>query len=170
MKRTKIGICAGLLLLPFLISCGTSVDTETMQRDLMEADRTFAAETTERGLAGWLAWFDQDAAVFPRDRGVIRGMDRIRAFYEETGFDPAGLQWQPERAVVSVDGTLGMTYGSWVVVDPAEDGTPALARGKYMSVWRKGEDGKWRVVADMGSTDAEPGPEMETEAGEFPES
>ena len=170
MRWIHISMCMALFLPLLLISCGTSGDAETMRRDLMEADRAFAAETAVRGLEGWLAWFDQDAAVFPRDRAVIRGIDQIRAFYVETGFDPAGLKWEPERAEISDDGTFGMTYGAWTMVDAADDGGSEIATGKYMTVWRKTPQGDWRVVADMGSTDAEPLPELEKEAGELFES
>ncbi len=147
------------MVLVVMAACNGVGDREAVGRQLMEADRAFAAETAANGLNGWLNWFDKQAAVFPRDRNVVNGLAAIRAFYEETGFDPTGLKWEPERAVVSDDGTLGMTYGTWTMVDPSVNGESEIARGKYMTVWRLNPEGKWRVVADMGNTDMEAVPE-----------
>ena len=32
-----------------------------------------------------------------------------------------------------------------------KDGKPTVSRGKYITVWRKGKDGAWKVVADLGN-------------------
>ena len=71
--------------------------------------------------------------------------------------DPAvSLTWEPERADIAASGELGWTTGSFVSVAPGPDGTPARTEGRYVSIWRRQDDGSWKVVMDLGNPIAPP--------------
>jgi ketosteroid isomerase-like protein len=65
---------------------------------------------------------------------LLRGMSQIRAFLETRD---SSLTWTPAFADVSVDGSLGYSYG-WT--------RSAGTRGKYLACWRK-TGNAWRIVA-----------------------
>ncbi|MEJ2152683.1 MAG: hypothetical protein P8Y29_06995, partial [Gemmatimonadota bacterium] len=44
---------------------------------LLEADRLFSEEAAERGVDGWLAWFEADGTMV-QGEGEVRGHDAIR--------------------------------------------------------------------------------------------
>jgi hypothetical protein len=61
--------------------------------------------------------------------------------------DGSRLEWAPELAGVSASGDFGFTTGPWSAHAP---GTDRLAHGHFLSVWKRGEDGVWRVQVDGG--------------------
>jgi len=64
------------------------------------------------------------------------------------------LRWAPDHVEVSGDGTLGYTWGRWTLSQRSPDSVRELGRGRYLTVWRKQTDGRWRAEADVG-TDTE---------------
>ncbi|HUV14737.1 MAG TPA: DUF4440 domain-containing protein [Acidobacteriota bacterium] len=111
-------------------------------------DLKFGAASAARGLEGWLSFFAEDASIFPEGSPIITGVEKIRTYYEETGFDPKSLSWKPVKAEISSSGDMGYTIGYWEI---KADGAASSASGKYVTVWKKQKDGSWKVVADIGN-------------------
>jgi ketosteroid isomerase-like protein len=65
--------------------------------------------------------------------------------------DGPRLTWKPGREVL-VGGDVGYTVGTWERQPPPGSGQTNLTRGNYLTVWRKQDDGSWKVVFDTGST------------------
>ena len=112
---------------------------------LIDADRAFNRQTEEEGVDGWLAWFAPNAAVFPTQGPVVRGIKGVTAYYAGLeDFPPAGFGWQPERGGMAASGDLGWTVGDWAI-----EGAEGVG-GRYLSIWGLQADGSWKVVADCG--------------------
>lgn len=141
---------AGLAIIP------GSLLAQTPENDpaeaLLEADRLFAEEAAERGVDGWLAWFEADGTMV-QGEGEVRGHEAIREvmtpFFADSSIQ---LVWEPLRAEISEDDDLGYTIGNYRVirVGVAED-EPPLSHGMYLTVWRRQADGAWKVAADIGA-------------------
>lgn len=133
-----------LVALPLVLPVSAPQDPADVLR---AADRDFLQATRERGREGWLAWFAEDAVVFPPSGGLALGAAAVRRHYEsQDGFPLKGFVWEPEEAGLASSGDLGWTRGRW---GNDANGTPTWT-GQYLSVWRKQPDGAWRVVADCG--------------------
>jgi ketosteroid isomerase-like protein len=134
------------------------VDAEAARCSLLESDADFDRAVAERGVEAWVEAFAEDGAMLPGGASILRGHEKIRAAMAQLGDPRKGppelkLRWKPLGAQVSADGTLGWTYGNAVAVTKAGE-----QRVKYVTVWRRGSDGSWKVVADIGAAgDAEPG-------------
>ena len=63
--------------------------------------------------------------------------------------EDVSLDWEPLGGAVSASGDLAYTYGDY----ETRNGDEVIARGRYVTVWRKGEDGVWRVLTDIGNRD-----------------
>ncbi len=61
------------------------------------------------------------------------------------------ISWIPEKAVVSAGGDMGYTTGTNEMTMPDAAGKPMKMTGRYITVWRKEPDGKWRCVQDYSS-------------------
>jgi quercetin dioxygenase-like cupin family protein len=61
------------------------------------------------------------------------------------------LQWTPGKGDVSASGDLGYTAGTY-----ASTMGGASEQGKYVTVWKKQSDGKWKVSDDIFNADAAP--------------
>ncbi|MCK6448783.1 MAG: nuclear transport factor 2 family protein [Planctomycetes bacterium] len=134
----------------------SSVSPSSPERDaLLAADREFCARTAERGVEGWLTAFDEHGSQVGDDFAPITGHAAIRAHMEAFFADPANsLEWTPDDARVSEAGNLGSTTGRWRVLYREADGTVrVVASGRYFDVWRKHEDGTWKLLYDVGDTD-----------------
>ena len=132
------------------VSSPPVVDSEDVRAALMDADRAFAAETAARGLEGWMSYYTDDAVrVALGDRGIA-GLDGIRDYDAALFADSTTrLVWEPTDGGVFEDGTYGFTTGRSAMVRP---GTPdTLWKGRYVTLWRRGPDGRWRVILDTGA-------------------
>ena len=148
---------AAILLLLTTFCCAQSVPAEkpaavAPEQVLLQADRDFAQATAQRRLAGWMEFMAEDAVLFS-GKPVV-GKEAIRAFYAPAFANPDfQLRWQPVRAEMFPAGNMGYTSGRYELHSRNSQGKSVLARGSYVTVWRKQPDGKWKVVADGGSPD-----------------
>lgn len=147
-----------VLLLGHLTGCGgaqTSEDRRDMdswRAELMEADRAFNAATASQGASGWVSFFARDGAMISEGVGEIRGHDAIEATMEGAFSDPSfRLTWEPIRAEVSRGGDLGYTVGRYSSARIENLGQEVRGTGLYVSIWRRQEDGTWKVEMDLGT-------------------
>ena len=119
--------------------------------ELLEADLDFAATTRERGLEGWLSYYDESSVKIGLSGPAVRGLAAIReqdaALFADTS---VGIRWEPDLAGWIEVGALGFTRGHYWIVRIAEDGVETdLSGGTYINVWRRLPVG-WRAVFDAG--------------------
>jgi ketosteroid isomerase-like protein len=129
-----------------LVACAAIGDGDgdrASMDELANAERAFAASATTVGVkAGFLGVLDDDAIVFRP--GPVNGREYISA-HGESAFK---LVWQPERVAVSRSGDLGFTSGPYRLTTDAKPTEPF--HGEFFSVWRRGADGRWRLLVDHG--------------------
>jgi len=114
--------------------------------ELLQADREFASlsESTDPKTA-FSAYLAPNALMLPRSGEPLNGFDAsIASFGEEPGFS---LHWQPQLAEVAISGEMGWTWGTYQVL---VDGTQ-MSNGKYVNIWTRQADGRWKVRMDMGN-------------------
>lgn len=118
---------------------------------LLQADKDFAKAAAARGAGGFLSFFAGDAAILPKNGAPITGLDRLGAAFRETWAQPGySLQWTPLKAELAKSGEIGYTYGTYERRRMV-DGKPVTETGKYVTIWRRQRDGKWKVIVDMGN-------------------
>ncbi len=110
---------------------------------LVDAENAFAAAAKATGIRdAFLAYLADNAIVF--NPGPVMGRD----LYEKRAPSDAVLSWRPEFAEVSASGNFGYTTGPW---DYRKDKTSdPIGFGHFVTVWKKQEDGKWKVILDVG--------------------
>jgi ketosteroid isomerase-like protein len=69
------------------------------------------------------------------------------AVFADTSFH---LTWDPTFAAVSSSGDLGYTVGTRES-SRRVGAEQVVDRGTYLTVWRRQEDGSWKVEADIGN-------------------
>ncbi len=127
---------------------------EPLQDELFAADRAFAAAVADSGVPAWNARLAPDVAK-PGNGGLIllRGIDPVSAFDKSIFADPSRmLIWEPTDAVSYSDRRTGVTVGrsAWVRRNARAD---TLATGRYLTLWRKQSDGRWKIILDTGWSD-----------------
>lgn len=130
-------------------------DPRAVEEELMEADRAFSRDTTERGVDGWVEAFAPNGKMFGAG-AIIEGRDAIRQAMAGLGENGNTLVWEPVYAEAGAAGDFGFTHGTYrrERVDP--EGNTHAETGKYLSVWKRDETGKFKVVIDTGHPDPPP--------------
>jgi len=142
-----------LMVVPVLglVACGPPWAPPPDPRELLAADRAFAAATATRGADGWADWFAADARMY-LDRGYADGRAAIREAMVPIFADTTrALRWDPDTAIVAASGDLGYTLGHWETVLKTAAGDSVLGRGNYVTIWEHQSDGTWKAAIDIGN-------------------
>ena len=114
-----------------------------LQEQVRQAERGFAKSMADRDHAAFVSFLAKDAIFFSGSQ-PLRGAENVakdwKAFYQGPH---APFSWDPDRIEVNVSGTLALSSGP--VKDPSGKRT-----GTFNSVWRREQNGQWKVVFDKG--------------------
>jgi uncharacterized protein (TIGR02246 family) len=127
-------------------------DAETVRA--LEAAMMNAA--AEKGAAGYMSFYADDAVELPNGAPAIRGKDDIGRTMQFLNDKNNRLTWTPVAVDVSGSGDLAYTYGLFLFRSIGKDGQPVVEHGKYTTIWKKQKDGQWKVILDMGNSSPTP--------------
>ena len=83
---------------------------------------------------------------------IVRGHAAIEDLMAPAFSDSSySLSWEPEYAEVSSSADFGYTVGRYESRRVGGDGVPLVGTGRYVTIWRRDSDGRWKVVLDIGS-------------------
>lgn len=104
---------AAVALSFLLAACATVPDSDRERAALLQRDREWAAVASQGSDAeGILAFWTEDATIFPPGSPAIQGKAAIRDYIQKSLAIPGfQIHWRPLSAAMSVDGTLGYTTG-----------------------------------------------------------
>lgn len=157
MKSSRIHIAPPALFMSvlMLIGCSSSIDVNAEQAALLQTDRDFNQASLDYGAAEAFHMYLADNAIMLSGGGEpITGKENIYQLMAAGSGNV--LIWVPRRAEVSRSGDLGWTWGTYEVRAPEAENGPTLSSGNYVNVWRKQEDGTWKVIVDIGSVKPAP--------------
>lgn len=140
---------ASLLLL--ITGCQSShVDVARETESLLATDRAWSqVASAGQNADSILGYWTEDARVVAPGQATLEGKPAIRQMVTSSLAMPGfHVTWTPEAAVVARSGDLGYTTGTNEFTVPDSTGTLTKLPGRYLTVWRKEPDGRWRCVAD----------------------
>lgn len=121
---------------------------------LYQLEARFAADTAKGGGTAFASWFAPDAVTLANGKAPISGHDAIAA---GATWSPESYQltWSPDGARMSPSGDMGFTWGEYHGLAKDAEGNATRTTGRYMTVWKKQPDGRWKVELDA-SNDGPP--------------
>lgn len=165
-KKILIYIFLNSIILNIFLfaACKFKIDIEQEQEALLQTDMEFAQTSVERGAAeAFYQYLTDDALQLPNNAEPVVGRDVIRESMQKA--PEALLTWKPQKAEVAQSGDLGYTWGAYEVKTQNPNGVENIRYGKYLNIWKKQADGKWKVAVDMGNSS--PAPENASNQGLF---
>jgi ketosteroid isomerase-like protein len=131
------------------------LNLEVERNALLETDLSFSRTSEEKGAAqAFYEFFAADGVNLCAGELPIRGRDAIKV---HLAAGPQGFfTWQPTAADVSKTADMGFTWGTAIFQGKGADDKPRINHSKYVTVWKKQNNGRWKVV--LFSTSPSPPP------------
>jgi uncharacterized protein (TIGR02246 family) len=124
------------------------------ERAIREADAAWSKAWAAKDLEGFVSFFAEDAVKLQPNVPMLTGKESIRKWASELMANPGfSGSWQASKVEASRGGDLAYAVGTYQQTLNDAKGKPVTDRGKYLTVWKKQPDGKWKAVADMGISD-----------------
>lgn len=125
---------------------------ESLKDELREMEKSFCEAAYHEGASGWARFFSENGVMLSPASSPISGPEAIEVKMRDAfAIKDFKLIWRPLHIDVSPDGILGYTYGTYTRSYTAKDGTFTEETGKYMTVWKRHENGHWLIEADIGN-------------------
>jgi uncharacterized protein (TIGR02246 family) len=167
LLRSATILSLGLIL--FSTGCQQApADThEADVKAIRDLETAWMQAFNTRDSAKVAVFYADDATVLIPNAPAFNGVDAIKGAFKSLLDDPNfKLSFSATKVDVAKSGDLAYTQGSYTMTttDPATK-NPADEKGKYLTVYRKQADGKWKGVEDTFMTDAPaPAPAPATQA------
>lgn len=153
MFSTHVGRVLACLLL--LAGCADAPRVDTLaEADLIrELDVQWQAAVDAKDIEACLGFYAPDAMQMPANSPAFVGTEAIRNWYESWLLEPGvSNSFEPEVIEVAASGDLAYDRGTYRFVVEAPEGRVEDV-GKYVVIWKK-INGEWKVMADIGNSDA----------------
>ena len=154
--RPKWAFFGCLLLLLFATSCSQQTPPDTRAADesaIRDSDAQWSKMAGAHDLDGTVSYYSDDASVLAPNAPIATGKEAIRAVWAPLCAPDASVSWQANKVDVASSGDLAYSTGAYQLTLKGGQGKPETDRGKFLEVWKKQADGKWKVVADIFNSD-----------------
>ena len=115
-----------------------------------DADAAWAKTADSKDVDKTVSFYADGAIVLPPNEPALTTKDGIRNMWKGFIDSAATISWKATRVEMAKSGDMAVLTGTYEMV--MKDGTKD--KGKYCETWKKQEDGKWKVVTDMFSSDS----------------
>jgi ketosteroid isomerase-like protein len=154
MRWNASSIVASMILLMAATSSQAQKKHSTRESAIRAADQGWARVFGAKDLRGSLEFCTNDASFMAPNAPVAVGKDAIgKSFAAFFTLSDVKITWHPIRIEVARSGELGYSTGVYDMSfkDPA--GKTLTDRGKYVTVWKKQPNGRWKVIYDIFNSD-----------------
>jgi len=140
-----------LFLVAWTVSAADAKNTEQALRDL---DAQWSAAAGTKDLDKTISFYSEDAVVLPTNAPAATTKEAIRSTWKDLLASPGlAISWKTTKVEVAKSGDIAYTTGTYELAMNDASGKPINDRGKYVEVWKKQADGKWKVAVDIWNSD-----------------
>jgi uncharacterized protein (TIGR02246 family) len=126
------------------------------KRDVEEFTRRFESLFYAGDAAAMASFYTRDARLMAEDTDPIQGREAIERFWRATCDRAKAATVRRAIALqeVAASGDLGYALGIVTLSFPKENGQERKVTFKYATIWRRENDGQWRLVVDISNRNA----------------
>jgi len=153
-RQRSILIFAGCLaLLSFTVACQQADTRAADESALKDLDAQWSKAAAAKDVESTVSYYADDAVLMPPNAPIATGV-AIRDFWKSMIASPGFAGgWKATKAEVARSGDLAYLTGTYELTENDASGKPVNDRGKYVEVWKKQADGKWKAMADIFNSD-----------------
>jgi len=111
---------------------------------LLELEAKFSDAVAAGGGKAFAEWFAEDGVTLGNGRAAVVGKAAIAA---QAQWDPKQYQltWVAQGARMGPSNDMGFTWGHYDSTAKDVHGETVKNSGRYMTIWKKMQDGSWKV-------------------------
>jgi ketosteroid isomerase-like protein len=148
-KPLVLSICLALLSFAFASSA-----SETDTKALRDLDAQWSAAAGAKDLDKTVSYYSDDAIVLPPNAPSATTKEVIRNVWQDLLASPGlVISWKTTKIEVAQSGDLACLSGTYELTMNDASGKSANDHGKYVEVWEKQSDGKWKCGTDIWNSD-----------------
>jgi uncharacterized protein (TIGR02246 family) len=155
-QRARLALWCCLALALVASSCGQQTPPDTRAADesaIRALDAQWEKAAAARDVDGTVSYYSDDASLLAPNAPIAGSKQAIRAAWASLLGPDVSLSWQANKVEVSRSSDLAYIVGVYQLAMKDPHGKPATDQGKFVEVWKKQADGKWKVVADIFNSD-----------------
>jgi ketosteroid isomerase-like protein len=128
-------------------------DTKAEQA-LRDADAAWSKATESKDVDKIVSYYSADATVLPPNASAATTKEEIRKIWQDMLASPGfAISWKATKVEVAKSGDLGFISGTYELTMNDASGKQVTDKGKYVEVWEKKADGKWKCGTDTWNSD-----------------
>lgn len=129
------------------------MDTKAAEQAVRDADTQWSKAAAARDLTTVLAYYTDDAVVMPPNDAMIMDKPSLRKAWTAMLVPGTEISWIAGKVVAASSGDMVFDVGTYTQITRHGKGLPVTDRGKYLAVWKKQADGRWKAIADTWNSD-----------------
>ncbi|WP_263367993.1 YybH family protein [Edaphobacter bradus] len=149
-------LCGCFAALVFGAGCNRQAPADTRAADaqaIRDLDSQWSKSAAAHDVDGTVSYYSDDAVVLPPNGPMLTDKQAIRAGWAGMVGPGRNVSWQTTKAEAAASGDIAYTMGTYSLTMQDAQGKPVSDRGKYLCVWKKQADGKWKAVQDTWNSD-----------------
>lgn len=163
MKRLHFAVAfmTFVSLAPFATGCGPAPPEVVQPPDTRDADETairalskqWSDAEAAKDLPKCLSFYADDGERMSSGSPLMTGKEDLRREWEKILAQPGSSSWAPLKVVVGRSGDIAYETGISQTKNIDDKTEAPQETGKYVHVWEKQDDGKWKIVEDIDNPD-----------------
>ena len=147
--KTAVSIAAAILFLWAGRSIAASSGDASLDAAIEKANSEFLGAMKTGDASTIAAPYAEDGIFVMPDGSAIRGRAEIEKMYR-TRFAQFGLPASTtlKSRAVSLDEDLAYESGD-AEATVTREGKPTVVKSRYLTVWRRGENGEWKIIRNL---------------------
>jgi ketosteroid isomerase-like protein len=145
--------CFAVLSLAVVVGV-SAADTKGIEQNLRDLDDQWSTAAGMKDLEKTVSFYSEDAVVMPPNASAATTKEAIRKVWQELLASPGlVMRWKTTKVEVAESGDLACLSGTYDLSMNDPSGKPVNDHGKYVEVWEKQTDGKWKCGTDIWNSD-----------------
>jgi uncharacterized protein (TIGR02246 family) len=167
MRKLTLSVCTLLLSLSLGACKEKAPDTAADEKAIRDNEAAWVKDWQAKDPDKIVSHYSPDAVLLVANVPAMKGSDAIKSGIAPMLKDPhMSLTFTPTVVVIAKGDDMAYTQGVYTMTySEPKTGMTLIEKGKYVTVYKKQDDGTWKAVEDIDNAD---GPATPATASETP--
>jgi ketosteroid isomerase-like protein len=136
-----------------LFYCTVLAADKEIEQSLRDLDAQWSKAGAAKDVDKTVSYYSDDAIVMPPNAAAATTKEAIRKTWKDVFDATVSGSWTATNVKAAKSGEMAYVSGTYEFTANDASGKPVTDKGKYVEVWKKQADGKWKCEADIWNSD-----------------